>query len=91
MNYDISFEKLINYDPGKAGITLEVKLRLNQNSTIVEAKVDTGSTHCIFERKHGEILGFEIEAGERQSVSTSTGSFLTFGHWVIPSCVNRVI
>lgn len=82
MNYDLSFEKLINYDSGKAGITLEVKLRLNQNSTIVEAKVDTGSTHCIFERKHGEILGFEIEAGERQSVSTSTGSFLTFGHWV---------
>ncbi len=82
MNYDLSFEKLINYDSGRVGITLDVELRLGETSTIIETKVDTGSTHCIFERKHGEVLGFEIEAGERQSISTSTGSFLTFGHWV---------
>ena len=82
MNYDLSFEKLVDYDSGKAGITLEIRLRLNQNSTSVEAKVDTGSSFCIFERRYGEILGLEIEAGERESFSTSTGSFSTFGHWV---------
>ncbi len=82
MKYDFSFEKLVRYDAGKTGISLNVELRLNEISTIVEAKVDTGSTNCIFQRIYGEKLGFDIEAGEPQRVGTSTGSFLTFGHWV---------
>lgn len=82
MSYDFSFEKLINYDTGKAGISLNVELQLGESSVIVEAKVDTGSTHCIFERRFGEKLGFDVEAGEPQRVGTSVGSFMTFGHWV---------
>ena len=78
----LSFEKIITYDTGRAGISLNLELRLNESSVFLEAKVDTGSTHCIFERKYGERLGLDIEAGEPQSVSTSVGSFLTFGHWV---------
>lgn len=82
MKYDLSFEKLVNYDTGRAGISINIELQLGVNSVIVKAKVDTGSTHCIFERIHGEKLGFDVEAGEPQWVGTSVGSFLTFGHWV---------
>lgn len=42
----------------------------------------TGSTFYIFERKHGERLGFDIEGGEPQWVKTAVGSFLVYGHWV---------
>lgn len=82
MKYDLSFEKLLNYDISKAGISLNVELRLNELSVTLEAKVDTGSTHCIFERKYAEKLGFNVEAGEPQWIGTSIGSFLTFGHWI---------
>lgn len=82
MKYDLSFDKLINYDTGKPGISLNIELRLGGLSASIEAKVDTGSTICIFERKYGEKLGFNVEAGEPQWVGTSVGSFLTFGHWL---------
>lgn len=82
MNFDLSFEKLINYDTSKVGISLEVELRLDYLSTKFEAKVDTGSTFCIFARKFGEDLGIEIELGTPQLISTSTGSFMAFGHGV---------
>ncbi len=82
MKYDFSFEKLITYDTRKAGISLNVELQLGESSIILEAKIDTGSTHCIFERKYGEKLGFDVEAGEPQWIGTSVGPFLTFGHWV---------
>jgi hypothetical protein len=82
MKYDLSFEKLLNYDISRAGISLNIELRLNELLVTLKAKVDTGSTHCIFERKHAEKLGFNVEAGEPQWIGTSVGSFLTFGHWI---------
>ena len=82
MSLELKFEKLVNYDISKAGITVEVELRLSETSSVFEAKIDTGSTYCIFERIYGEKLGFDIEAGERQRISTTAGSFSAFGHWV---------
>lgn len=82
MNFDLSFEKLVSYDTRKVGISLEVELWLGDLSTSLEAKVDTGSTFCVFARRFGEELGLEIELGTPQSISTSTGSFLAFGHGV---------
>lgn len=82
MMHHLSFEKLVNYNRNKPGISLDVELRLKKSSVLVEAKIDTGSTNCIFERRYGDALGFDVEAGEPQWVGTSIGSFLTFGHWV---------
>lgn len=82
MNFDLSFEKLIYYDTGKPSISLDIKLQLGNLSSRFEAKVDTGSTFCVFARKYGEELGIEIEQGTPQSISTSTGSFTAFGHGV---------
>jgi hypothetical protein len=82
MTHQLSFEQLIQYDPGQAGITVDVALKLFDKRITFSAKVDTGASYCIFERKHGEALGLNIESGLEQPISTATGRFNTFGHEV---------
>ncbi len=48
----------------------------------VDAKLDPGSTFCVFQRLIGEDLGFDIERGTPQWIGTAMGSFLTYGHEV---------
>ena len=79
MEHHLSFEKLVNYDAGESGITLETTLKLSGKSVSFPAKIDTGSTLCIFERQRGEELGLEIEKGLFQRIGTATGTFVTFG------------
>lgn len=82
MVYHLSFDRLIDYDSGLAGITLKVKLNFLGIEEAVRAKIDTGSTHCLFMETVGQALGIEIESGEPMSVSTATGSFQSYGHWM---------
>ncbi len=78
--YQLDFEQLLAYDTGETGISLDVRLKLSGKSIILNAKIDTGATHCIFERRFGEELGLNIENGIAQRFSTATGTFLAFGH-----------
>lgn len=82
MAHQLSFERLIQYDPGQAGITVDVALKLFDKSITFPAKVDTGASYCIFERQHGEALSLHIESGLEQPISTATGRFITYGHEV---------
>lgn len=82
MPYIIDFEKLINYDAGQSGISINAELRLGDDFVEVLTKVDTGATYCIFERIHGEALGLDIEAGMPERISTAAGSFWAFGHQI---------
>lgn len=82
MRYEIDDPVLHYYDAGQTGITVPVKLACGQLSQSLSAKLDTGSSLCIFRRGVGEALGFDVETGTPQWVSTVTGSFLTFGHEV---------
>jgi hypothetical protein len=82
MNHKLEFEKLINYDAGINGISLQIELRLGANSTNFVAKIDTGSTFCVFTRVHGETLGLEVEDGFLRHISTAVGSFSAHGHGV---------
>jgi hypothetical protein len=81
--YRLEFEKLLAYDAGESGITINTTLRLSGKSVSFPAKIDTGSALCIFERKYGEQLGFEIEKGLFQRVGTATGIFVVYGFRVI--------
>jgi hypothetical protein len=83
MAHQLSFERLIAYDPGEAGITVDIALSLFEQRVAFTAKVDTGASYCIFERRHGESLGLDIENGLLQPISTATGRFTTYGHEVI--------
>jgi hypothetical protein len=77
--HSLGFEHLIEYDPGQSGITVETTLDFADREVTLEAKIDTGASICIFERVHGEALGFEIETGFPLRVGTATGSFSVFG------------
>lgn len=76
----IEFETIYDYDTLKSGITVLVKLHFGNEYRELNAKIDTGAENCIFERKHGERLGIEIETGEEQIFSTVTGNFITYEH-----------
>ncbi len=80
MAENLTFEKNYNYNTLKTGISLPVVLKSGENFVEVHAKLDTGSSHCIFERQHGELLEINIESGEPTTIGTATGSFSAFQH-----------
>ncbi len=76
----IEFSTIQHYDTLKTGITLPVTLGYNSRTIDFEAKLDTGSSHCIFERRYGENLGLEIESGTLEKFGTATVGFYAYGH-----------
>ena len=80
MEEEISFDETYFYNTLKIGITVPLILQLNGNLVEIEAKIDTGAENCIFERRHGETLGLEIESGAEKIFSTVTAPFAAYGH-----------
>ena len=78
----LDFDFIYHYDTSKIGITIPVLLGQGDNIVEVDAKLDCGSTYCVFERQWGEALGLNIERGHPQRISTATGSFLAYGHQI---------
>jgi len=76
----LEFDEVYQHNTHKSGITVPIKLIYAENQIGFRAKIDTGSSHCIFERKHGQQLELEIENGIELNFSTATGSFRAFGH-----------
>ena len=86
--HNLAFRRLIEYDAGRTGITVPVQLKLVGQTVEFEAKIDTGSTNCIFARRIGEELGLDIEDGLPKRIGTATGSFLTFEHGITMSILD---
>ncbi len=82
MSYQLSFTELVNYDAGQPSITVPLTLSVGQARVVCDAKVDTGSSNCIFARHVGEELGLDIETGLRLLVGTVTGTFVAYLHEV---------
>ncbi len=78
----LRFATLHNYDLSESGITVPLTLLSGAESVTFEAKVDTGSSHCVFQRQIGEQLGFQIERGIPERFGTAAGTFLAYGHEV---------
>ncbi len=68
----ISFDKVFEYNTLKTGITVLVVLQSGGKEVDFEAKIDTGATQCVFERKHAERLG--IRRRKRRTDSFHYGS-----------------
>lgn len=83
MNHELNFDHLLYYDAGKTGISVPVTLWFGSVSVDVISKLDTGASHCIFQRFYGEEIGLDIENGRQLEFSTATGIFKTFGHDVL--------
>jgi Aspartyl protease len=82
VSYQLSFTELVNYDAGQPSITVPLTLSVGKARVDCEAKVDTGSSNCIFARSLGEELGLDIEGGLRLLVGTVTGTFVAYLHEV---------
>lgn len=82
MTYQLQFTHTYGYNSANAGIEVPLSLRCGSIETRLEAKVDTGASHCIFERGQGERLGLIIESGQFERFGTATGSFSAYGHEV---------
>ena len=77
---NIEFAESYEYDTRLVGITVPIILFDGERNSAFKAKIDTGASFCIFERKNGERLGLEIERGEEVKISTATDSFTAYGH-----------
>ncbi len=88
MAWELAFEHLSRYDPGKPGIAVPVTLRSGAIDVAIDAKFDAGASNCIFQREYGETLGFEIEKGHRIMIGTAMGAFTAYGHPVTLSVFN---
>lgn len=82
-NWTLTFDERINYPHNKQGINLTAILSVGNELPIsVEAKLDTGSTFCVFQHHFAKLLGLEIEKGEPEIILTATGKFIAYGHEV---------
>jgi Aspartyl protease len=79
---NLEFSHVYSYSSRVEGIALPVVLRSGDETVDLLAHVDTGASHCLFEREHGEMLNLEIERGDPKSFSTATGRLDAFGHLV---------
>ena len=80
MLHRLSFDKLVSYDPSEPGITLEIGIKLGKSLVEIEAKVDTGSTFCVFERNVGESFRkAKHEAGRYMSTTRIVAAVLAGG------------
>src|SRR6476619_1294750 len=66
----LTFDKTHYYNTLKPGITLTAILHYGQESVECEARLDTGSSHCIFKRAHGALLGLDIESTVAENIGT---------------------
>lgn len=62
---------------------IAVPITLKSDSTThvdLIGKLDTGSTFCVFERIHADMLNLDLASGMRQRIATATGVFHAYGH-----------
>ena len=79
----LTFSERSRYADDEEGITFELFLSSDISARYsVDAKLDTGSTFCVFQRRYAELLGLDVESGTAQRIRTVTGSFTAYGHEV---------
>ena len=78
--HTLEFDRLYEYKTNETGITVPVLLLFGERETNVFAKLDTGASHSIFARMHGENLGLDIESGDLLNVTTVNSGLRAFGH-----------
>lgn len=81
MSHKLSFNLLYNYNSNLTGITVPLILQFADKSVDIDAKIDTGATHCIFRRQIAEALCLDLEKGIAKNFALANASILqTYGH-----------
>ena len=88
MSEIIEFDQTYLYSIYDVGIIVSTQLFYFEKDVEFDAKIDTGSTFCVFQRLHGELSGLEIENGTLVDIGTATGTFRAYGHELTLSVLN---
>ncbi len=78
----IEFSRAHSYLLEADGISLPVFLNNGAERVKLLANVDTGASHCLFERRQAELLDLDVEAGDPMTFRTATGRVEAFGHLI---------
>lgn len=89
--YPLSFAVRCDYSRSPSHIEIPVSLKAGANTVDLLAKIDTGSTYCVFQREYGEQLGLVIQNGHLKSIVTAIGPFDAYGHWVAIEALDFVV
>ena len=82
-NWTPDFSERLPYSDDEEGITVEVFISSRHTERYsIDAKLDTGSTFCIFQPYYASLLGIDLKSGEQKRIRTATGSFGAYGHEV---------
>ena len=82
MPVSLAFDAAHHYAGALDGIEVPITLCIGRQSVELLAKLDTGTAHCIFERKYAEMLGVDVDSGRLQRFRTVAGSFAAYQHEV---------
>ena len=78
--HSLEFDRRHSYALHSA-ITIPITLSSGGNNRVtLSAKLDTGSTYCIFEKRYADWLELEVTSGMPARIATATGSFVCYGH-----------
>ncbi|HZS04659.1 MAG TPA: retropepsin-like aspartic protease [Blastocatellia bacterium] len=79
----LAFSERFQYADSEEGISFGILISSDRSIHFpINAKLDTGSTFCVFQRRYAELLGLDVESGAPQRIRTTTGSFTAYGHEV---------
>lgn len=78
--YRLDFPQRHSY-ASQSAITIPLTI-ISDLDTYVDfpARLDTGSTYCIFARKYADWLGLALTSGIEARIATATGYFYCYGH-----------
>lgn len=82
MSEQLRFNRVYQYDTRLVGISIPVKPQWGSVSAEVEARVETGSSHCVFRGADAALLGIDVDSGLPQMIHTVAGDFLAYAHEV---------
>ena len=76
MAVSLAFDVSHHYAGSSDGIDIPITLSVGDQLVELVAKLDTGASYCIFERRFAEMLGLDVESGRLRRFRTVTGSFV---------------
>lgn len=82
MAINLEFDKSYRYKESIEGIPVPVSLTAGGKLVHTEAKIDCGSSACLFSNEIGRMLGLKVEEGVYQKFSSLAGGLEAFGHEV---------
>ncbi|MGH9799282.1 MAG: hypothetical protein ACRD82_02880, partial [Blastocatellia bacterium] len=83
MPHQLTFSTKDYFRTTNDGITIPVRLERNDLISFCEAKIDTGSQYCLFQREIADDLEIEVADGYPFHFTTLAGDFTAYAHTIV--------